>query len=126
MEPPLPRRLVTGVRMMKPDVRAFFDEDTFTVSYVVSDPATKACAIVDSVLDFDPASGRTTRHSADAIIAFVRQQGLAVEWIIATHVHADHLSAAPYLDRKSVVSGKRVSGRLNLGGGRYFQKTKHR
>src|SRR3546814_12963435 len=77
MEPPLPRRLVTGVRMMKPDVRAFFDEDTFTVSYVVSDSATKACAIVDSVLDFDPASGRTTRHSADAIIAFVRQQGLA-------------------------------------------------
>ncbi|MFC3674452.1 MBL fold metallo-hydrolase [Ferrovibrio xuzhouensis] len=93
---------------MKPDVRAFFDEDTFTVSYVVSDPATKTCAIVDSVLDFDPASGRTTKHSADAVIAFVRQQGLTVDWILETHVHADHLSAAPYLKQQ-------LGGKLGIG-----------
>jgi glyoxylase-like metal-dependent hydrolase (beta-lactamase superfamily II) len=93
---------------MKPDVHAFFDEDTFTVSYVVGDPATKACAIVDSVLDFDPASGRTTKRSADAIVAFVRRQGLTVEWILETHVHADHLSAAPYLKQQ-------LGGRLGIG-----------
>ena len=93
---------------MKPDVRSFFDEDTFTVSYVVSDPATKTCAIVDSVLDFDPASGRTSKRSADAIIAFVRQQGFTVEWILETHVHADHLSAAPYLKQQ-------LGGKLGIG-----------
>jgi len=93
---------------MTPDVRAFFDEDTFTVSYVVADPASKACAIVDSVLDFDPASGRTAKKSADAIIAHVRQHGLTVEWILETHVHADHLSAAPYLKQQ-------LGGRLGIG-----------
>lgn len=82
---------------MKPHVAAFFDEATFTVSYVVADPSTKKAAIVDSVLDFDPASGRTGRASADAIIKFVRNSGLGIEWILETHVHADHLSAAPYL-----------------------------
>ncbi len=90
--------------MHKPEVKAYFDEDTFTVSYVVTDPATKKCAIVDSVLDYDPSSGRTAKTSADTIIAYVRENGLAVEWILETHVHADHLSAAPYL--KDELGGK--------------------
>lgn len=81
----------------RPEIAAFFDEDTFTVSYVVHDPATKDAAIVDSVLDYDAASGRTSHKSADAIAAFVKSQKLNVVWHIETHVHADHLSAAPYL-----------------------------
>ncbi|MCA8899721.1 MAG: MBL fold metallo-hydrolase, partial [Hyphomonas sp.] len=81
--------------MTQPDVKAFFDEDTFTVSYVVSDPETKTCAVVDSVLDFDQPSGRTHTASADEIIAFIRAEGLTLDWILETHVHADHLSAAP-------------------------------
>ena len=80
-----------------PDVKTFFDEPTFTFSYVVSDPATNKAAIVDSVLNYDPKSGRTSKESADEIIAYVREQGLEVQWIVETHVHADHLSAAPYL-----------------------------
>ena len=91
-----------------PVVTAFFDEPTYTVSYVVQDPTSKACAIVDSVLDFDPASGRTATESADEIIAFVRANGLTVEWILETHVHADHLSAAPYLK-------DRIGGKLGIG-----------
>lgn len=93
---------------MKPTVTAFFDEPTFTVSYVVADPATKKAAVIDSVLDFDPASGRTDRTPADEIIAFVRREGLEVEWILETHVHADHLSAAPYL--KETLGGKIAIG----------------
>jgi glyoxylase-like metal-dependent hydrolase (beta-lactamase superfamily II) len=81
----------------RPEVKAFFDEATFTVSYVVRDPDSKACAIIDSVLDYDPASGRTSKGSADAVIAFVRDEGLEVVWQLETHAHADHLSAAPYL-----------------------------
>ncbi len=81
----------------RPSVRAFFDEATFTVSYVVRDPASKTCAIIDSVLDYDPASGRTSHGSADAIIDYVRTEGLEVVWQLETHAHADHLSAAPYL-----------------------------
>lgn len=84
----------------KPEVHGFFDPDTFTVSYVVIDPATGKAAIIDSVLDFDPASGRTKTASADRLIAFVRERGLSVEWLLETHVHADHLSAAPYLKEK--------------------------
>ena len=80
-----------------PIIRAFFDKPTFTVSYVVHDPETKQAAIIDSVLDFDPASGRTSFASADAIIAYVAQQGLSIDWLLETHAHADHLSAAPYL-----------------------------
>ncbi len=91
-----------------PDVHMFFDEPTFTFSYVVSDAATRKAAIIDPVLDYDPASGRTSRAGADAIIAFVREQGLDVEWILETHVHADHLSAAPYL--KETLGGKLAIG----------------
>ena len=80
-----------------PIVRTFFDEATFTARHVVHDPATNKAAIIDSVLDFDQASGRTSHGSADAIIAYVRDAGLHVEWQIETHAHADHLSAAPYL-----------------------------
>ena len=84
---------------MKPEVHAFFDQDTFTVTYVVRDPSSMKVAIVDSVLDFDYASGRTDTRSADAVIAFVKDKGFEVEWLLETHVHADHLSAAPYLQR---------------------------
>ncbi|APE32452.1 MBL fold metallo-hydrolase [Halomonas aestuarii] len=86
--------------MPRPIVTHFFDEPTNTFSYVVQDPDSKACAILDSVLDFDYAAGRTDVRSADEIIAFVREHGLEVEWILETHVHADHLSAAPYLHEK--------------------------
>lgn len=83
--------------MANPLVQHFFDEPTNTFSYVVSDPDSSACAIIDSVLDFDYAAGRTDVRSANQIIDYVRRQKLTVEWIIETHVHADHLSAAPYL-----------------------------
>jgi len=82
---------------MQPDVAAFFDEETFTVSYVVGDPATGRAAIIDSVLDFDHASGRTRHVSADKIVAHVESKGLKIDWVLETHVHADHLTAAPYL-----------------------------
>lgn len=81
-------------------IQGFFDPDTFTVTHVVADPATKRAAIVDSVLDFDPKSGRTSTASADAVIDYVRAQGLTVDWLLETHAHADHLSAAPYLKEK--------------------------
>ena len=83
--------------MQRPIITHFFDESTNTFSYVVQDPDSRACAIIDSVLDFDYAAGRTDVRSADTIIAFIRQHGLDVVWILETHVHADHLSAAPYL-----------------------------
>lgn len=83
-----------------PVIRAFFDETTFTVTYVVHDPATKRAAIIDSVLDFDPNSGRTSFASAEAVIAYVREQDLTVDWHLETHAHADHLSAAPWLQEK--------------------------
>ena len=81
-------------------IKSFFDENTFTVTHVIADPATGKAAIIDSVLDFEPASGRTARRSADAVIAHVRDAGLEVEWLLETHVHADHLSAAPYLQEE--------------------------
>lgn len=92
-----------------PQVKAFFDEPTFTISYVVSDAATRKAAIIDSVWDFDQASGRTSFDSADEIIAYVESEGLAVEWILETHAHADHLSAAPYLQEK--LGGQMAIGR---------------
>lgn len=85
---------------VKPEVTAFFDQATNTISYVVRDPKSNACAIVDSVMDIDYAAGRITYEHADAIIDFVRENGLTVEWLIETHVHADHLSAAPYIQQK--------------------------
>ena len=91
-----------------PHVRAFFDEPTFTASYVVHDPATRTAAIIDSVLDFDQAAGRTSFESAEAMIAYVEAEGLKVEWLLETHAHADHLSAAPYLQEK--LGGKLVIG----------------
>jgi glyoxylase-like metal-dependent hydrolase (beta-lactamase superfamily II) len=91
-----------------PVVMAFFDEPTFTVSYVISDPATRKAAIIDSVWDFDQPSGRTHFTSADEIVAYVRDQELTVEWILETHAHADHLSAAPYLQ-------DRLGGKLAIG-----------
>lgn len=93
---------------MRPFVKAFFDEATFTVSYVVVDPPGKTCAVIDSVLDFDPASGRTHKDAADAVIAYIEHENLKVEWILETHVHADHLSAAPYLKQK-------LGGKLGIG-----------
>ncbi len=83
-----------------PQVQAFFDPATWTVSYVVFDHAGGHCAIVDSVLDYDPKSGRTSTKSADALMAFVKEQALTVQWILETHAHADHLSAAHYLRKK--------------------------
>ena len=91
-----------------PQVTAFFDELTFTVSYVISDALTKQAAIIDSVWNFDQASGRTSFTSADAIIAYIEAQGLTVAWILETHAHADHLSAAPYLQQK-------LGGKLTIG-----------
>ncbi len=84
----------------KPDVQGFFDTRTNTISYVVADPETKKCAIIDSVMDFEPNGGAIFFDNADAIVSFVRANGYTVEWILETHVHADHLSAAPYLKEK--------------------------
>jgi glyoxylase-like metal-dependent hydrolase (beta-lactamase superfamily II) len=92
----------------RPDVKGFFHEPTNTVSYVVSDPATSACAVIDTVLDYDNAAGRTATESADEVIAYVRDQGLNCEWVLETHVHADHLSAAPYVQEK-------LGGKLGIG-----------
>ncbi len=94
--------------MSQPDIKAFFDNATFTVSYVVSDPGTRRAAIIDPVLDYDPNSGRTATRSADEMIAFVEGAGLGVDWILETHVHADHLSGAPYVRER--VGGKTAIG----------------
>jgi glyoxylase-like metal-dependent hydrolase (beta-lactamase superfamily II) len=94
--------------MQRPAVKAFFDESSHTFSYVLWDPATMKAAVLDSVLDYDAAAGRTHRGSADALIAFVQSEKLEVEWVIDTHVHADHLSAAPYVQA-------RLGGRLGIG-----------
>jgi glyoxylase-like metal-dependent hydrolase (beta-lactamase superfamily II) len=93
---------------MQPDVTAFFDEETFTVSYLVSDPATRRAAIIDSVLDFDLASGRTRHTTADKIVAHVGAHGMKVDWVLETHVHADHVSAGDYL--KSKLGGRSAIG----------------
>ena len=93
---------------MGPEVRTFFDEPTNTASHVVSDSATGRCAVIDSVMGFDAASGRTESAPADAIIAYVKENGLTVDWILETHVHADHLSGAPYLK-------EHLGGRIGIG-----------
>jgi glyoxylase-like metal-dependent hydrolase (beta-lactamase superfamily II) len=89
-------------------VQAFFDEATNTLTYIVQEPEGRACAVIDSVLDFDYASGRTDTRSADAVIAYIRDHGLDLHWILETHVHADHLSAAPYIQ-------ERLGGRIGIG-----------
>lgn len=86
--------------MNKPEVLSFFDTNTSTVSHIVIDPETNQCAIVDSVLDYEPNSGKTSTASADKLIAEVKSRSLVVDYILETHVHADHLSAAPYLKRQ--------------------------
>lgn len=94
--------------MLRPQVEAFFDSETFTYSYLVSDLQSHRCAILDPVLNFDLNSGNTFTNSADLIISAVKQQNLKVEWILETHVHADHLSAAPYLQAK-------LGGKMGIG-----------
>ena len=91
-----------------PVVTGFFDGATNTISHIVADPATKACAVIDSLLDYDQASGRTSTASADKLIDFINARGLSLDWIIDTHVHADHLTAAPYLKEK-------LGGRTAIG-----------
>jgi len=99
---------VSAAQAGVPVIKALFDEPTNTVTYVVHDGETLRAAIIDSVLDFDPASGRTTFGSADAVIAYVAEQGLTVDWLLETHAHADHLSAAPYLQKK-------LGGKIAIG-----------
>jgi len=94
--------------ILKPEVAAFFDKDSNTFSYVVKDPESSSCAIVDSVLDFDYASGSTFNTSADEIIDYVKKHNLKLEWLIETHVHADHISAAPYIQEK-------LGGKIGIG-----------
>ena len=93
---------------MTPAVHGFFDEATNTITYVVVEPEGRACAVIDSVLDFDYASGHTDTRSADAVIAFITKEGLELKWILETHVHADHLSAAPYIQ-------ERLGGKIGIG-----------
>lgn len=93
---------------VKPEVEAFFDPTTNTISYVVKDPSSNACAVIDSVMDIDYAAGRITYAHADAIIDYIRKNGLKLEWIIETHVHADHLSAAPYIQQA-------LGGKIGIG-----------
>ncbi len=94
--------------MLTPTIQSFFDPATFTVTHVLSDSATRCAAIIDSVLDYDPKSGRTSHSNADKVIAYVLESGLKVDWILETHAHADHLSAAPYLKEK-------LGGRIAIG-----------
>ncbi|MEO0761238.1 MAG: MBL fold metallo-hydrolase [Pseudomonadota bacterium] len=92
----------------RPDVTGFFDPATNTISYVVRDPGSTACAVIDSVMDIDYAAGRITHEGADRIIAHIRERGLDLEWLIETHVHADHLSGAPYIQRA-------LGGKIGIG-----------
>ena len=101
-------RPMTKTQTHSPVVTSFFDRATNTVTHVVSDPATKSAAIIDSVMDYDPAAGQISYKSADTVAEHIRAEGLSVEWILETHVHADHLSAAPYLQAK-------LGGKLGIG-----------
>lgn len=103
----LVERTITGV-LPQPQVKTFFDEPTFTATHVVHDPMTRKAAIIDSVLDFDQPSGKIGFSSADALIAYVEESGLELEWILETHAHADHMSAAPYLQ-------ERLGGKIAIG-----------
>ncbi len=97
-----------GDAALRPEIASFFDPATFTVTYVVHDPATREAAIIDSVLDFDPNSGRTSTASADAVVDHVTSHNLKVTWLLETHAHADHFSAAPYLQAK-------LGGKIAIG-----------
>ena len=90
------------------NIKTFFDPDTATLTYVVSDPSTQKCAIIDSVLDYDPYSGRTKTHSADRVIAYINEEKRSVEWILETHIHADHITASHYLKEK-------LGGKIGIG-----------
>jgi glyoxylase-like metal-dependent hydrolase (beta-lactamase superfamily II) len=103
------RRALDG-HAPKPLVTSFFHEPTFTATHVVADPRSRRVAVVDSVLDFDEKAGRTSTKAADEIVAFVEREGLTVDWLLETHAHADHLSAAPYLQEK-------LGGKLAIGAG---------
>jgi glyoxylase-like metal-dependent hydrolase (beta-lactamase superfamily II) len=105
--PPLPFVPDLSVR---PEVHGFFDEATNTISHVVRDPASDACAVIDPVMDIDYAAGRITHDHADRIVGFIRERGWRLEWLIETHVHADHLSGAPYIQ-------ERLGGRIGIGAG---------
>jgi glyoxylase-like metal-dependent hydrolase (beta-lactamase superfamily II) len=91
-----------------PEITAFFDEDTFTVTYIVADPDTKQCAVIDSVLDYDANTGRTRTDSADKVITHINEQSLTLVWLLETHVHADHLSGAPYIQQQ-------LGGKITIG-----------
>ncbi len=93
---------------VKPEVKSFFDEPTNTISYVVKDPDSASCAVIDSVMDIDYAAGRISYDGADEIIAYIKDNGLKLEWIIETHVHADHLSGAPYIQEQ-------LGGKIGIG-----------
>ena len=94
--------------MIQPIVKAFFDPGTWTFTYVVYEKPNTPCVVIDSVLNYDPKSGRTNTKSADEVIAFIKEQGLSLEWILETHAHADHLSAAPYIQ-------KQLGGKIAIG-----------
>ncbi len=94
--------------MIQPTVKAFFDPGTWTFTYVVYEKLNTPCVVIDSVLNYDPKSGRTNTKSADEVIAFIKEQGLSLEWILETHAHADHLSAAPYIQ-------KQLGGKIAIG-----------
>lgn len=93
---------------MKPAIKAFFDEETWTFTYVIYEKINTPCVVIDSVLNYDPNSGRTSKHSADEVIAFIRANDLKLEWILETHAHADHLSAAPYIQNQ-------LGGKIAIG-----------
>lgn len=99
---------ITAAQAGVPAIKSFFDHPTNTVTHVVHDPESRRAAIIDSVLDYDPASGRTSFSSADAVIAYVGEKELCVDWLLETHAHADHLSAAPYLQQK-------LGGKIAIG-----------
>ena len=96
------------MRQTSPEVHSFFDEATNAACYIVKDPSSNACAVIDSILDFDHASGRTHTRHADNLIATIRANGWDLQWIVETHVHADHLSAAPYL-------AQHLGGKIAIG-----------
>ena len=96
------------MKQLVPEIHSFFDEATNAACYIVNDPASASCAAIDSILDFDWSAGRTHTAHADMLISTIKENGCSLEWIIETHVHADHLSAAPYLAEKS-------GGKISIG-----------